>query len=461
MAHNGHAYIRNNRHNLASCLREIFTASFWKKAHEQFAEFEKDRTRWSLPMCWYTGLFMTLDSATAEQDRFDGAREVVTALFEKRRRCGATLSGFTQALAGLPCEFFSTIRMRLQHVLGDLAVQPGRMSRWQAFGLDGSHEDVPRTVAHEQYYGVVTKGTRAGAGTAQRLLVTAVGLARHVLWDWESDSALGSERDLALHLIRRLPLGALGVVDAGFIGYEWGLAVKASGRHFLARVGGNARLWAETLPNAEWRDGEVWLWPDYAQDKKGLPLVLRLIRLELCSRKHPHKPEVMWLVTDVLEPDLLTCKEAAHFYRKRWPASECTFRTWKKEMAAEKLVSRTPLLAEREAEFSLCTLMLLQTSVYWARHQKRQRRSASVAQAKRVWRKATRALLRGKPNMGFKIKLGACRVDAYRRRHSKASRPWPERKEHRQLKRPDFRKLGKRRKVCGLMLLAEETKRAS
>jgi hypothetical protein len=437
-------------------LREIFPPSFWKKAHKQFADFEQDRTRWRLPMCWYTGLFMALDPADRMQDRFDAAREVVATLFEKRRRCGTTLSGFTQALATLPDAFFSTIRTRLQRVLTDLQVQPGRLGRWQAFALDGSKEAVPRTVAHEAYYGLATKGTEAGTGTAQRLVVTAVGLRRHVLWDWASDSALGSERGLALDLIRRLPMGALSVVDAGFIGYEWGLAVKDCGRHFLARVGGNARLWAEALPNAEWREGEVWLWPEAAQDKKKIPLILRLIRLEVRSRKRPHKKEVVWLVTDVRDPALLSCGEAARLYGKRWPASECTFRMWKKELAAEKLDSRTPLLAEREAGFSLCLLMLLQTSVYWARHDKRHRRSASVAQAQRVWREAVRALLRGKSKTGFKRKLGACRVDSYRRRQDKASRPWPERKEHRQLKRPIFLKLGKRRKLLGQTLLAEE-----
>ena len=461
MAHKGHVHKKRHRHTLAGCLREIFTPSFWKEAHQQFAEFEKSRTRWNLPMCWHTGLFMALDPAATEQDRFDAARAVVTALFDKRRRCGTELSGFTQALEDLPCSFFSIIRTRLQHVLGDLDVRPGWMGRWEAFGLDGSKEDVPRTVAHEKYYGVVTKGTQAGTGTAQRLVVTAVGLARHVLWDWDSDSALGSERDLALNLIRRLPLGALGVVDAGFIGYDWGLGVKASGRHFLARVGGNARLWADSLPNAEWHEGEVWLWPDYAQEKKGIPLVLRLIQLTMRARKRPHKLETMWLVTDVLDETLLPRTEAARFYRKRWPASECTFRMWKRELQADKLDSRTPRMAEREAGFSLCTLMLLQVSVYWARHQKRIHRSASVAQAQRVWRKAARALLCGKRNAGFKRKLGGCRVDNYRRRHAKASRPWPERKEHRQLKRPDFRRLGKRRKLFGLELLAEEKRRAS
>lgn len=164
---------------------------------------------------------------------------------------------------------------------------------------------------------------------------------------------------------------------------------------------------------------------------------------------------MIWLVTDVLEPQELTTQEAHRFYAKRWPASECTFRTWKGALDAGKLDSRTPELAEREAEFSLCTLMLLQVSVYWARHRKRLRRSASVAQAQRVWRKALRALVGGRARRTFREDLANCRVDGCRRRRPKASRPWPARKEHNQAKAPKLRRLDARLKALGHRRLAE------
>ena len=455
MAPNGHASTKKNRHNLPSCLREIFAASFWKKAHQRFVEFEEDRTRWTLPMCMYAGIMMALDSAASETERFEKMREILAGLFPKRRRCGTTLAGYHLALADLHLEFFDAMRVEMQLTATRHGLHLAQVGRWEAYGIDGSIEDLPRTQAHEDHYGIVTKGP----GAAERLVVAAVTLRRYVLWDWASASALGSERALALDIIHRLPLGALAVLDAGFMGYEWGLAVKASGRHFLARIGGNAKLWVESLPNAEWHEGQVWLWPQRKREgePQGAPLVLRLIKLLLPCRNKHGLPLEMWLVTDILESELLTSAEAAQFYRKRWPANECTFRTWKHTLAAEKLASRTPIMAEPESEFSLCALMLLEISICLARRKQRHdRRIISVAKAKRVWNRALRALTRGCQTNKFSAALSACVGDIYRRRKPKVRRRWPQRKDHRVLKRPIFRMLGKRRKILGLLRLEEQ-----
>jgi hypothetical protein len=423
--------------------------------HRDFSEFEKDRMRWALPMCTYAGLLMALDAARTQGERFEKVRETLAGLFPKRRRCGSTLAGYHLALADLPLEVFDALRNRMQHVAAWAGLKLARVGRWEAYGIDGSKEALPRTEAHENHYGIVTKGP----GAAERLIVAAVALRRCVLWDWASDSALGSERELALKIIQRLPLGALSVLDAGFIGYEWAQAVKASGRHFLARVGGNVKLWVDSLPTAEWREGQVWLWPE--RKGAGAPLVLRLIKLAMPCRTKRGQHQEMWLVTDVLETQHLTREEAAKFYCKRWPASECTFRTWKHTLAAEKPHSRTPIMTEPECEFSLCALMLLEISVCLAcRKQRRDRRTISVAKAKRVWSRALRALARGRQKARFQAELSQCVGDTYRRRRPKVKRPWPARKEHRSPKTPVFRMLGQRRKALGLLRL-EEQKRAT
>ena len=423
--------------------------------HQRFAEFEMSRTRWTLPMCLYAGIQMALDAVASESERFEKVYDCLAGLFPKRRRCGVTLSGYHQALAALPLEFFDSVRDRLKSVAEHYGLHLAKVGRWEAYGIDGSKENLPRTQAHEEHYGIVTKGP----GAAERLVVTAVTLRRYVLWDWASTNGLGSERALALDLIQRLPLGALAVLDAGFMGYEWGLAAKASGRHFLVRVGGNVKFWIDSLPAAEWHEDQVWLWPD--RKRTGAPLVLRLIKIELPCRNKRGKCQEMYLVTDVLESERLTREEATTFYRKRWPASECTFRTWKKTLAAEKLASRTPIMAEPESEFSLCALMLLQMSICMARRkQRRDRRRSSVARARRVWCKALRALARGRPTNQFQAKLSECVVDRYRRRRPKVRRKWPVRKEHGSIKSPLLRKLGMRLKGLGLLRL-EEQKRAT
>ena len=451
MALHGHASTKKYRHNLPSCLREIFDASFWKKRHQQFAEFEKDRTRWTLPMCMYTGLLMALDPAGSETERFEKVYEYLAGLFPKRRRCGTTLSGYHQALADLPFEFLDAMRAQMQCVAERHGLKLAQVGRWEAYGIDGSKEDLPRTEAHEDHYGIVTKGP----GAAERLVVAAVTLRRYVLWDWASDSALGSERALALDIICRLPLGALAVLDAGFMGYDWGMAVKLSGRHFLARVGGNVKLWIDSLPTAEWREDQVWLWPD--QKRKGAPLVLRLIKIALPCRTKRGQCQEMWLVTDVLESERLTREETATFYRKRWPANECTFRTWKHTLDAEKLDSRTPIMAEPESDFSLCALMLLELSICLARRKQRhERRRISVARAKGVWCRALRALAQGRQTNKFSAELRASVGDTYRRRRPKVRRKWPVRKEHHSIKSPIFRKLGMRLKGLGMLRLEEQ-----
>ena len=98
MAHKSHVFKKYRRQDLGACLREILLASFWKSVHREFKDFEAGRPRWSLPQCWHMGLFMALEPAGTVQERFESARESVTKLFSKRKRCGATLAGFCNAM---------------------------------------------------------------------------------------------------------------------------------------------------------------------------------------------------------------------------------------------------------------------------------------------------------------------------------------------------------------------------
>jgi hypothetical protein len=275
---------------------------------------------------------------------------------------------------------------------------------------------------------------------------------------------------LALDLINRMVRGALVVCDAGFIGYAWCRKVIASGHHFLLRVGANARFWVTQLPDAEFHDGCVWLWPNH--DRKQPPLVLRLIRLRVTCRTDRRKQEALWLVTDVLDETALTRDEARQFYGKRWPGNECTFRTWKHTLDAAKLDSRIPETAEREAEFSLCSLLLLQVSTLSARRESRKKRRqarrkmgtrVSAAQALRVWRDIATQLIgpRRIRKNAFAEALADCVVDVYRRHSSKVRRKWPKRKDHRTPGTPIFRKLDRATKILGCKRLEEQQRVAS
>ncbi len=467
-----------HRRNVAANLRQIFNLSFWKRVHREFGDFETGRPRWDLRMCLFAGLLMQIMPGNTERERFTYARAILATLFNKRRRCGETFEGFTSALSVLPLDYLERVRETIQQAAIEAALNPGKLGRWQVFGLDGSKEDIPRTEAHENHYGVVTKAATESGGTAQRLVVAAVDLRYYLAWDWASFSAIGSERDLALEVIRRLEPGVLVVCDAGFIGYEWVRQVIKSGHHFLLRVGSNVKFLSELLPQAEFHEGQVWLWPKNKHND-GPPVILRLIRLQVTCCTDSRKQEEMWLVTDVLDEAALTRDEARCYYGKRWPGNECTFRTWKHTLQAAKLDSRKPETAEREADFSLCALLMLQVSVLCARKEKRikqrkQRKGkqrahgkrvnrVSVAQAQRVWRDFLIPLIspRRRGANALAEALGNCIVDNYRRRSKKVRRKWPKRKDHRTPGVPIFRKLDSATKILGYNRLQEQQRAAS
>lgn len=446
-------------------MREIWSAAFWRKQHQEYGWFEKQRSRWTLPPLLWVGLVIALGSKGTERERFEEARDLVAVAWEKRRRCGTTETGYLKALAAVPLRWFGALRERVQKYVRELGIEVARVGRWEAYGLDGTKQDVPRTRAHEEAYGLATKGP----GAPQRQVVAAVALDKEMLWDWESGSALDGEREMSLRIIRRLPVESMAVCDAGFVGYEWCRAVQESGRNFLVRVGANVRLWVEKTGQAEWHDDQVWLWPKEQEKAGQRPLVLRLIRLERVvgyrgkGRKRREKREVIWLVTNVLEKKRLTRKEAQQLYEKRWPASEGTFRTWKRTLEKAKLQSRTPEMAERESEFSLLGLMLLETLSWAARKARRdgRRRKVSVAQARRIWRKAARETMAGKRTNSFRKQMAEAMVDGYRRRKPKVRRPWPQRKEHNSFKDPNLLKLDAARKRRGLERLQERRPCAS
>lgn len=465
MAHKGHVSKNIHRFDLGACLRELLPASFWKSVRREFKDFDGGRTKWSLPLCWCTGLFMALSGSSTMQEGFECARECVTALYAKRRRCGKTLAGYTKALSRFPLAFFARMRRQMQNNLKAHHIQAARVGRWNAFAIDGSKQNIPRTRKHELKYGLATKGTAKGAGSPQCQVVAAVAMGRNVMWDWECDSALVGEREMSLKIIARLPLWSLAVLDAGFLGYEWAKEIQAMDQFFLVRVGANVRVWVDGLNKtmkAEWKDGEVWLWPDGKQ--KHAPLVLRLIRLETQAQASGKKSE-MWLVTNVLDEKKLTREEASSLYQKRWRANECTFRDWKKTLDESKLDSRTPDMTAREQEFGLCAMQLLQVLTLIARKQSRKEarrnRNVSVAKAQRVWRKAARDLAAERSTKWFKEKIVVCTGDEYIRKSKKVRRTWPERKAHESPKAPILRRLTKQLKAKGTIKLDEWKKKAS
>lgn len=447
-------------------MRQIFDPQAWKNLHDLAGDFEQCRSRWTLQALLLVGLAMALDSARTVGERFETATELDRAARPKQRRCGATLAGFLLALADLPMNVFAGVRIVLQNALSRADVHPARVGRWNAYGLDGTKQNLPRTDANELGFGAASKEPALPQG----LTVAAVALGQRVLWDWESGGAFSSERDLALQIIRRLPAGSMAVEDAGFVGYEHIRKVLASGRHLLMRVGANVRLWTQTIGHAQEQGGEVWLWPD--ERRKEAPLRLRLIKI-VTRRKKKLKTKkrkgqgrrraykivqtTLWLLSDVLDAKALTQDEAEELYGRRWGGNEIRFRDWKCTLNAATLLSHTPKQARRERELSLCAAMLLHVLVTRARKGRRKPfRMVSAANAARIWRKAVRRSGQSKSTRQFGTAMSDAVVDDYERKRPKVKRRWPKRKEHNMASQPKFRKLTNHIKAIGLNCLDEK-----
>lgn len=288
-----------HRSNLPFCLRKIFAASSWKQLHGAGGGFEFKRSRWDLHALLNVALLMALDDAPTLGERFEKARETYSALYPKRRQCGQTVSGLLSAQKEIPDAVHAKLRSVLQQRMG---TEAARCGRWHAFGVDGTHQNAPRTRSNEQHLGTVAKEP----AVPQLTIVAAVALAQRVVWDWAVGKAADSERALALQVIERLPENALVVGDAGMSSYAWTQTVLNAGCHVLLRVGANVALWTEQVAGAKLKSGEVWLWP---QAKRGqAPLRLRLI----CLRIRRRKP--VYLLTDILDERALSAQQARELY---------------------------------------------------------------------------------------------------------------------------------------------------
>jgi hypothetical protein len=221
------------------------------------------------------------------------------------------LAGFQKALARLPMRqlwaLAQGVRDEIQRRYSERLVSNG----WKPFGCDGSRVECPRAAELE---GRLGKGSKESS--APTAWVTAfVHLGLGLLWAWRIGKGTADER---LHLRQMLPLlppQSLVVADAAYFGCELARAILHQNQSFLLRLSSRNRLYhLDDTPIEEWCEGLVCYWPDSAQKEKLPPLVCRLIRVKAAGQiKHD-----VWLLTNVRDPEKLSAKTAAKFYRWRW-----------------------------------------------------------------------------------------------------------------------------------------------
>lgn len=379
-------------------------------------------------------LWSWLDESTLVE-RFQSARSIIMFLFPGQQELAGSYQAFMKMLRRWTAPLVGLLQTSLQGRLGSALPEHWAVDGLVAFGVDGSRIDLPRTESNEQAYAASRHGQNAKkrggksrrrkdsrkADSPQMWLTTMLHLGTGLPWDWRTGPADSSERAHMLEMLPGLPLGAMVLADAGFVGYEYARAIVDGGRSLLIRVGANVRL-IRKLGVARESAGTVYLWPNDQARRNQTPLVLRLILANKNGRP-------VHLLTSVLDARQLSDRQAVELYRQRW-GIELFYRHLKQTFERRKLRSTSPQNAEIEMQWSYLALgmMGLYALVEAAKKGVSPHR-LSVAQMLRAFRRTLRdyrhPLVRGKR---LCHRLRAAVTDSYVRQN-KTSRNYPRKKQ--------------------------------
>jgi Transposase DDE domain len=295
--------------------------------------------------------------------RFHHARKIIDFIFPPQREFGNSYQGFIKLLVSWTAPLMELLQKHFRAIMQKSLASRFIIYDFAVFAVDGSRADLPRTKSHEQAYGRHSKknkkqrnnkrgnkhksGYVKQGGGPQLWLTTLWHMGTGLPWNWRIGPADSSERGHWLEMLCSLPLNALIVADAGFVGYNYTKAVIDSGRDLLLRVGSNVQL-IKHLGRVHERNGVVYLWPDKAAKQKLPPLVLRLVVVH--NGKHP-----VYLITSVLNEKILSNEQIADLYSRRW-GIELFYRNLKQTFGRRKLRSGCAKNARVELEWSLAGL---------------------------------------------------------------------------------------------------------
>lgn len=330
-----------------------------------------------------------------------------------RRRPGDCCRGFAKALRKRSAELLEKIVAHLRRLLQREAVAAGQWLThgFALFGVDSTKLDCPMTRANEDAIGVAGKKK----SWPQLVLTMIFHVGTNVPWAFKRSDAKSSERENLLDLLCVLPLQAMILADAGFVGFAFLRAIIQSDRHFLVRVGANVKLLRDLCGvHVEQRGDRVFLWPDEARKKDLPPLVLRLVTVI-----DPARNRRMCLLTSVSDVSVLSDEQIIGMYAMRW-SIELKYRSLKQVMGRRKLLSDSPDMARIECDWGATGLWMLELMSWRASRATRR----SVASALR----AVRSSMNGRSGRLLQ-KLRASVPDRYQRTGSKKARHWPHKKK--------------------------------
>lgn len=364
----------------------------------------------------------------------------------------------TNALHRYSSQLLPILCIRMQTLMEACDGGGFRIGSWVVLAVDGSRLKVPRTVKNEQRFckpkakprkksksskrrGSATS-TKSAARQRKRnhprpegplMWLTMIWhVGQRLPWRWKIGPGYSSERHHVMEMLeeQKFPENTLFCGDGGYCGYDFWRAMHDQDHHFLMRVGGNIRL-LKSLGYVRERNGIVYCWTDKAMKKKRLPLVLRLLQFNDARNRD------VYLVTNVLQEDLLPRRLAGDIYRQRW-GIELQIRGLKQTFGRAKLRSRTPERAAVELEWSLVGLWMIQLL---ARKEQVKARDpdqlTSLAAVLRIVRQMMhRDAVVPKRTECFAKQLAQAVTDDYQRRSPKSSRDYPRQKKQKTIGKP-------------------------
>lgn len=378
---------------------------------------EHGNCQWTMQKLVWVTLLMTWVPGNTLNERFCMARRIVKKL-KPRWHIPIRYEGFVQAQQRSWNDCWNVLTARLRP--SESWANAWRVKGWVLFAVDGSRFECPRTVANENGLGCAGREKTGPQIFQTTLQHVGTGLP----WEIRVGPGTDSERFHLNDMLPTLPEQSMLTADAGFMGYPLCVSLCQKGHPFIIRVGGNITLLTALWEVIESEENIVFLWPLKYRNQPPL----RLRKIQFCS---PGGLPVV-LLTNVLDPAVLSDEDAQCLYACRWPI-ELHFRAFKQTWDFGQLLSRTPITAIAEHQGRLLGYWTLQYLV--SREQARAGRDPrrwSAAGARKVIRDILALLdeerMAKSGDKKVLIRLREARQDDYQRLRPKVTRVWPRKK---------------------------------
>ena len=259
----------------------------------------------------------------------------------------------------------------LEETAGPLAGQDQQsafVAGMRLVAIDGMCLDLPDNQENGAEFGY--PGNDGGRGPFPQIRVVGLGECgtRAVLGAVTSPLATG-EQPLARQLLGKLQPGDLLLADRNFLSHGLLAEVLAAGGHVLWRAKSDVDLPVlEVLPDGTWlsRIADPAVSRRKGASGEDIPgIIVRVIEYSVTSEDGSEVSETFTLVTDLLDPALLSPRQAAGAYASRWQLETCfgELETSLRGGSAVVLRSKSPPMIRQEIYAMLCCYQAIRTLI--------------------------------------------------------------------------------------------------